>query len=423
MQAFASACSGFMQDFDSWISEIEMAMVRGTTSTSPIPSTALALCRDVDEKYGSQLDDLESLLPLADDAHTLLDAIYTLYSSPAHLSARRHLLELFLATVEPTWGSLGDWLIDGMPLPSSMSGDVETIHTHLEEDERLLEPDYFIKRDRDVSWTDEDFWEAGYIAPEDEWPEWMGETRDMVLEAGKARGLLKGLLGNAGDAGRWMTLRKLVDEFSLGAPMSVINFGHLIRDALEPRCRITMFQLRRVLEEDCGLDQHLDAIEGVMYLQAHDAMDRWLSGLYDQVSSYQFTAAVPRLTGQIREEKRWSDMQTLTSSLRDAIEASDSAWMNPSAIRIFPKKKRPNLIRETSASHMKTIRDLGGLQVGYNVPFPLSVLFTSTSLGLRSQVFGFLVQLDIARRAVHARIAIDRSSSWNETHKLSWILE
>ena len=43
---------------------------------------------------------------------------------------------------------------------------------------------------------------------------------------------------------------------------------------------------------------------------------------------------------------------------------------------------------------------LGNLKVGYIVPFPLSVLFTSTSLDLRSKVFGFLVQLDYTIRSV-----------------------
>lgn len=126
---------------------------------------------------------------------------------------------------------------------------------------------------------------------------------------------------------------------------------------------------------------------------------------------------------QIREGKRWHDMQSLTSSFRDALEESRSTWMNPSAIRVLPAKKQRSMVSTDSAS-IKLAKSLGGLQISYNAPFPLSVLFTPTSLALRSEVFGFLMLLNVARRAVQGAIARRNDSVfWSTLHRLSWVLE
>ncbi len=52
---------------------------------------------------------------------------------------------------------------------------------------------------------------------------------------------------------------------------------------LHPICAIGTFHLRRMLEEDCGLFLHLDAIEGLLYMRGHDVMRDWAEWLFTQV--------------------------------------------------------------------------------------------------------------------------------------------
>lgn len=272
-----------MKTFDNWISEIEQATVRGTTSTSDIPSTALSFCQEVASKFGAALDDLVNLLTMGDNGSQLLETIYAMYTSTSNSAHKQHLLDVFSSTAEPMWNDLSKWVNEGMPLPSAFSADVDHIGSNMDDDEESLDLDFFIRRDEDVSWTDEDFWENGYVIGNEGWPEWMGDTQDMILEAGKAKGLLRGLLGRVDRPRTGPSLKSPFEE-RMSDSTQPADIPLVLRDHLLPTCQITIFQLRRVLEEDCGLEQHLDAIEGAMYLSGYDAMDRWSSGLYDQVS-------------------------------------------------------------------------------------------------------------------------------------------
>jgi gamma-tubulin complex component 5 len=254
----------------------------------------------------------------------------------------------------------------------------------------------------------------------------MGETREAVMEAGKARGLLKGLLEEDESKHGWKTLHQLVVDAREGQSGASVDLDTLVQDHLGPICQITNFRLRRVLEEECGLEQHLDAIEGITYFAGHDAIDRWTSALLDQVCRQCSlpTWSTLELTSQINGGRRWNDMQSLTTSFRDAIEDSKSDWLNSSALRIVSTQPR-----SSASSHdpQSLVVALGKLRASYSAPFPLSVLFTSTSLGLRSEVFGFLVQLSLARRAAHQRLvgAADgrHLGDWAELYRLLWLLE
>lgn len=59
-----------------------------------------------------------------------------------------------------------------------------------------------------------------------------------------------------------------------------------IRTYLAPRMKIPTVRLRRVLEEDCGLGAHLEAIDGVFFMAGHDVWNDWTAWLFQQVSLF-----------------------------------------------------------------------------------------------------------------------------------------
>ena len=281
-EAFADACRGFVQELDAWTSEIEWAFIHGVRPDIPTPSTPMSLIKHLDDKFGRRLDNISSLIPISDDPPVLLNSIHAMLLAAPPGNIQKQTLDLFVKTASPVWAMLGRWLVNGMPLPTSLTSGDDYI-LQLDDDEKPIDTEFFIKRDRDVSWTDEDFWDAGHIVnPESGWPEWMGETKDLVMEAGKAKGLLKGLVGDNGDSEvveDWKGLHHLAHD-------QVLDLRREIELHLAPMCQIAIFRLRRVLEEECGLEQHLEAIEGIMYMKAHDTMDTYLGWLYDQVRSF-----------------------------------------------------------------------------------------------------------------------------------------
>lgn len=270
-QTFAEACRIFIGRLDTWVSELELAFVRGTEK--PTSSTPLSLQRQLDERFGTMLDCLSSLLPYADKPNDLLNGLYSMLDTMPRY--RSELLQVFITTAAPIWAMLGDWLTRGMPIPRSLL-DLDSISDL----ERKLDPEFWVYRDQDVSWADEDFWEAAFLLRDDK-PAWIDDkVLDLVLEAGKARGLLRGLLGREiEDASEgWISLSKLLhqneDHFDLSETVS---------EHLKPMCQLMTFHLRRTLDEDCGLQAHLEAIDGLFYLRGFSTLQPWTEWLFSQV--------------------------------------------------------------------------------------------------------------------------------------------
>jgi gamma-tubulin complex component 5 len=279
-QAFAEACRVYIARVDTWIADIELAFVRGSLPSDPNfgkGSTPLSLGREMDDRFGTVLECLSSLLPHATDPNDLLNALYSMLKTiPTH---RTELLEVFISTAEPIWVMLGDWLIRGMPIPRSLI-DLDSVS----DDERRLDPEFWVYRDQDVSWADEDFWEAAFILKNNK-PAWI-ESRvlEMVLEAGKARGLLRGLLGRdlEDTAEAWHSLRHLV---GLAGKADHFDLADLMSNHLTPICQLTTFHLRRTLDDDCGLQAHLDAIDGLFYHRGFTTLQPWTEWLFSQVNT------------------------------------------------------------------------------------------------------------------------------------------
>lgn len=259
---------------DEWVAKLELIIVRGSTKTQV--STPLSLRLELDTKFGDMLDHLSSLIPYAYEPIILLNALYAILQTIS--TGRQALHEIFVSSATPLWETLGDWLVRGMPIPKSLI-DVES----RSDAERPLDREFWIHRDWDVSWTDEDFWEAAFIL-KNERPEWISdESMEATLEAGKARGLLRGLLGSEpgqDDVEEWTALSDLL---IVGSDNHKDDLGQTISAYLTPRCQMTTFHLRRVLDDDCGLQAHLEAIDGLFYGKGLDAIQSWTEWLFAQV--------------------------------------------------------------------------------------------------------------------------------------------
>jgi gamma-tubulin complex component 5 len=296
-QAFAEACRVYIAKFDSWIAELEMMFVRGPNPGAKQICTPLSLRLETDERFGIMLDCLSASLSCADDdtPNRLLNALYSILENTA--THRAELLQIFIASAAPLWGMLGDWLVRGMPIPRSLI-DFDS----QSEDERNLDAEFWIKRDQDISWADEDFWESAFLLPqpnddggeEDGRPSWIErEILELVLEAGKARGLLRGLLGrDADDAGGqepWVPLETVLSgSLASSTDRSSVDLVDSVSSYLRPICQLTTVQLRRTLDEDCGLQAHLDAIDGLFYMRGYSVLQPWNEWLFSQVHPKSF---------------------------------------------------------------------------------------------------------------------------------------
>jgi gamma-tubulin complex component 5 len=269
-QAFAEACRVELGKFDRWVADLETTLVSGRSQTSPSANVSAASTPlPLDTLYIT----LTSLLPTTD------------------ISVFTRLFDIFVASAEPVWAMLGDWLRRGMPVPSAILEPDGEAALKGEDDERSLDPEFFIQRDRDAAWADEDFWEAAYVEGEDGWPVWLGgqEVKDLVFEAGKARGLLGGLVGAGPLLEEWKEIGDVLSpvraSLSTDTPSrtAVLDITSLIGSYISPMCTIATFQLRRVIEEDCGLLEHLDAMEGLLFMKEFGIVDDWTAWLFQQV--------------------------------------------------------------------------------------------------------------------------------------------
>lgn len=395
-EAFAESCRSVLHDISTWVADAEAAFL-GAKAVS-MTSTPLQLSRDFNLRFGTLMEHLQDFVHFAYSAKGLLDAIYNAVVSPTtDETVRPALMKLFIDSATPMWEHLGDWIMCGMPIPASLLASDVDLALQEADDERPLSPEFFIQRDFDSAWSDEDFWEVGFAVSDEGWPSWLEGTQDLVMEGGKARGLLSSLTRNAQAPEGWAELDSILKP-------GTQNIVHRLTEYVEPLCRQSQRQLSEVLDRDCSLQEHLRAIDSLTLMQAPVVIEQWADWLFDAM----------------RQGKRWADFQLLTYSLRDAIEQQGADWMNAPAVRA----------RAVRGPGRAT---LGDIKVDYLVPFPLSQLFTPTSMDMRSEVFTFLLRLLRGRKQVlEARqLAESQAGGRREElrmirrlrHALSWVLE
>ena len=299
-QAFAEACRSVIAEIDHWIADLEASFVLGTSggaSSRMVPgvsaaSSPLLLQVELEEAFGSILDHLSGFLPHVNCPTQLLNTMYSTIEAArpsTKVDEVRFLVDILVQTSAPMWSMLGDWLNRGMSIPLSLTAiDQEQVPSNAD-DECTPDDEFFIKRDLDVSWADEDFWEAGFVDGAEGWPVWLshGDTKEEVMEGGKAKGLLRGLVGSIGEADEWQSLPNGLKAAQEVSPTSAIDIAEAISTYLTSICQLSRIHLRRVLEEECGLQEHLDAIEGIMYMRGYVVMDEWTDWLFTQVPCHE----------------------------------------------------------------------------------------------------------------------------------------
>ncbi|UOH84980.1 hypothetical protein LQV05_001796 [Cryptococcus neoformans] len=379
-QAFGEAIREVLELHDTWLSNLEASFTLGSRhgqSSSSVPgvpasTTPLLLIHELEQVHAPILRYLSEFVPYAHSPTLLLNLIYSAVVNTRQTGSTPHitssLFKLFYRSAEPMWHMLGIWLQQGMPVPLSLTDPEQLAFSSLSLDdgERELDREFFIKRDKDVSWADEDFWDCGFVVRDEGWPMWMGdEIGTMIMEAGKAQGLLRSLLGsvNTEIVKEWSSL---VDV--LTGPMDGFTFPFLLGET--------------------------DIVEKV-----------------------------------IVKGEPWSDFQLLTSSIRTVTEARQAFWMNPDALRI--RTTRPQGVYLGP-------RALGAIRADYLVPFPLSQIFTETSIAIRAEVFTFLLQLSMGRWILAETKRTDKEmmihslpndqrrelrSLWCMRGKLLWLLD
>ncbi|KIR71495.1 hypothetical protein I310_04802 [Cryptococcus deuterogattii CA1014] len=304
-EAFAEATREVLEQYDTWLSNLEASFTLGSqlgqSSSSvtgvPASTTPLLLIHELEQAHAPILQHVSEFVPYAHSPTLLLNLIYSATVNTRQTGTTPHitssLFKLFHRSAEPMWHMLGIWLQQGMPVPLSLTqpGQMAFSSISLDDGERELDGEFFIKRDRDVSWADEDFWECGFVVRDEGWPMWMGdEMGTMVMEAGKAQGLLRSLMGNVntGIVKEWFLLSDILvrpmDEFTSPFPLGEMDIVEQVVGYLQPLCQLVQFHLRRVLDEECGLLQHLEAIEGIMLLRGFEVISEWTEGLFRKAS-------------------------------------------------------------------------------------------------------------------------------------------
>lgn len=312
-QAFGEACRLALHDLGLWVSKLEAELI-GSTSQSSVndsTSTPLQLETAFVTRFGELFSYLVDFIPLSSSPILLLNTIYAAVNSPTTRHIRPALVRIFIQSATPMWGFIGDWVVNGMPVPESLSSQDVELALQNEDNERALPSEFFIHRDRDSAWCDEDFWEAGFVVGPEGWPHWIRTVQEDVLEGGKARGLLQSMPLQDWELVKFTALDQLLSP-------DTEDIDSTLGGYLRPICQDSQQLLGKVLEWDCGLSEHLRAIDGLSLMRAFDVMDNWADWLFAQMQS----------------GKPWADFHLLTHSLRDTIESSNAGWMNSHAVRV-----------------------------------------------------------------------------------------
>lgn len=268
------------------------------------------------------------------------------------------LMRVFVRTAEPVWAMIRKWMKDGMAqgtMTTFNAVNANNGHSNgasygmssIDE----LEDEFFIEfNGLDMGLLDPEFWEEGYGLREDvigadglavldrrtnrlrtAVPSFLEHVSELVLEAGKAIGLLKvlgispivaakeiskwstfeGLIlagcentngggsevkdgdedDDGGAAGMTLTTRKGKGVISRKAlfSVSIDTLSGMIYDWLLSPCQASGAQLTKVLVDDCLLWKHLHSLEDLYFMRRGDAISHFLDMLFAKVGQISFS--------------------------------------------------------------------------------------------------------------------------------------
>ncbi|KAF9235582.1 Spc98 family-domain-containing protein, partial [Melanogaster broomeanus] len=450
MEAFADAVDSQIQTFDRWCAEREEAICHARAGIGDhLVVSLLSLEKHVRDAFAGTfdvlLDVLRRVVTHVCQSHDRFDqAVWNLATMPTRVPpavVSALLLDLLLEAVEeqlsmgnaatstslsavyakaaePVWDMIGKWLKDGMPVRNALDSadDVQT-----------LDEEFFIE-DNELLVLDPDFWAEGYdlrkpVVLEEERnqsavPTLLERAVLQILGAGKAVGLLRTMgihsfsghaMEKSGPLFVWRSFTELFDSNAATIRDSE-SLSHLISEEVSSYCLAAGMRLSRLLTEECDVSRHIAAIEGLYLMTRGDVISNFTDVLFAKMDSQQ----------------AWNDFHFLNSAFSDAIESSNSNWIENSLVRLSYRGNQATTIS-------KTVKAIDGLLVEYAMPFPLTYIFTPSVLQGYCSIFVFLLQVRRAKSVLERillRGAVINPGFRNELKvfyamrgKLSWFIK
>ncbi|KAF8338860.1 Spc98 family-domain-containing protein [Cantharellus anzutake] len=350
------------------------------------------------------------------------------------------LMEIFVRTAEPLWRSVGVWLKRGADIKDYYVVVVSD-HVNIDASNRK---DFPIHR-QDVPIATAAFWSEGYtlcgsasvgvagsfIKDETVVPLFLANIASELVAAGKSVGLLRSLNvseffsdENTGYEWlrNWPTLKDIIrsdvssplltipgnstsfslpdmipneegflgggdvdrSSTSIDSPhdadpqlASVDSLASLVHERLLPWCQLAQARFTREIIDQCGLWTHMRSIGDLFLGQKGDAM----------------TLFCDVLSEKIRQDAMWTDYHFLNSTFRQVALSTPNTWIDPDSIRFSYRGAKRK-------AKFESIRQLEGLSVEYQMPFPLTYMLGPAENEIYSSILVILLQLKFARSAV-----------------------
>ncbi|KAE9409816.1 hypothetical protein BT96DRAFT_962003 [Gymnopus androsaceus JB14] len=445
LEAFADAIDAEIRALEIWCSDREEAWVRALGGyTSPHPddspdSKPVVSLLGTEKAFRDRFEDSfqvilevvnqvigapeseEWVLPTRSPSSTtalLLDTLF--YTVQQRLErgdkiTAESLMRIFVRSAEPVWSMVGKWISAGFEIqnqsPAGTGGGLE--------EEFFIESNGLGIEIGVLGLLDPDFWRDGYslresIGPGSESedddsvqmqkciPSFLKHVAVIVLESGKATGLLKVLGMDVLDLDNedaqvlrereWVSFQTLVaDSSSLEVEskadgpslfsVSVDQLSRLIYDKLTPYEQANGALLAKVIIEECDFLTHLRAIESLYLMRRGDIISDFTDVLFAKMDSKQ----------------NWTDFHFLNTAFSDIVAASNSVSSVDEVIEIplIRLSYRGASFKDKTIS--RTIKSLDGLSLEYAVPFPLTYIFTPANLQIYGEIFVFLLQIRRAK--------------------------
>ncbi|EKM79979.1 hypothetical protein AGABI1DRAFT_72727 [Agaricus bisporus var. burnettii JB137-S8] len=349
----------------------------------------------------------------------LLDILFTsvqVHFERGETVTSGRLMRMFVRTAEPVWEMCGRWLRVGMGL-ALMGGERNVGMDELDEEffieakivrfgggeplMGLLHPEFWqegygLREGVVVSLDDdEDEGNEGSLVNKQQRqkavPTFLEHVAGIILQTGKAVGLIRALGSNTDifDTSAWKSFEELVvarnvkgDEGDMKESsghlfsVSVDTLSRLIYDRLLPRCQEVGYALTTFLVDECGLWEHLEAIENLFFMRRGDAMSHFIDVVFNKMDNKQ----------------SWCDFHFLNTAFADVVEAGAKDWIQPSLVRFSYRGGK-----EKERSIHRTVKSIDGLSMEYAVPFPLTYMLRPSVVAVYNEVFVFLLQIRRAK--------------------------
>ncbi|KAH8834345.1 Spc98 family-domain-containing protein [Flagelloscypha sp. PMI_526] len=449
LEAFAAGVDVHVRRFDSWCSakEQEICYAKGgiliPPNSKPIVISLLSLEKSMQDMFEDTFSVILSIIqslctldgtlsissywplsmrPTWKTTTSLLDRI--LEATKVHGGQRgnivtaSHLMDLFVKAAEPVWKMVRKWLEQGMGVGF---GDE-------------LEQEFFIERndlgmgDVRASLMDSEFWAEGYTLRQGGFdfsaandpldgeeaegkvsvPIFMESVAEMILASGKAKGLLRAMDKSCGSPEKpWQALQDLVGESSPRSVLldfaSVDWLGQKVEEQLKPYCQLSDERLASVIVQECGLLEHLKAIEDLFLMRRGDCVSHFLDIVFAKMDTQNFS---------------WADFHFLNTAFRDVVSSNRSEWINSSFVRL---SYSPNTLHSPH-SIVRTVKALDGLRLEYAVPFPLHYIFTPVAMKKYSDLFVYLTKLRRAKSVLERILLKGESGRMGEEVKIFYAM-